>query len=98
MLQYDICPILRKVSCPVLALNGSKDSQVPPKENLGGIARKLEAGGNRNVTIRELPGLNHLFQTAKTGNIDEYARIEETMSPLALETVAQWIEAQTKQK
>jgi hypothetical protein len=48
--------------------------------------------------VKELPGLNHLFQTAKTGNIDEYAKIEETMSPLALETMAKWIEGQTKQK
>ena len=94
MLQFDICPILRKVSCQVLALNGSKDSQVPPKENLGGIARKLEAGGNRNVTIRELPGLNHLFQTCETGATSEYVKIEETMAPAALEAISSWIAEQ----
>jgi len=91
MLQFDICPILRKVSCPVLALNGSKDSQVPPKENLGGIARELKAGGNRNVTIREMPGLNHLFQTCETGATSEYVKIEETMAPAALEAISSWI-------
>jgi uncharacterized protein len=94
MLQFDICPILRKVSCPVLALNGSKDSQVPPKENLGGIARELKAGGNRNVTIREMPGLNHLFQTCETGATSEYVKIEETMAPAALEAISGWIGTQ----
>ena len=94
MLQFDICPILRKVSCPVLALNGSKDSQVPPKENLGGIARELKAGGNRNVTIREMPGLNHLFQTCETGATSEYVKIEETMAPAALEAISSWIAEQ----
>jgi hypothetical protein len=94
MLEFDICPILRKVSCPVLALNGSKDSQVPPKENLGGIARELKAGGNRNVTIREMPGLNHLFQTCETGATSEYVKIEETMAPAALEAISGWIGTQ----
>jgi uncharacterized protein len=94
MLQFDICPILRKVSCPVLALNGSKDSQVPPKENLGGIARELKAGGNRNVTIREMPGMNHLFQTCETGATSEYVKIEETMAPAALEAISSWIAEQ----
>ncbi len=94
-LKFDVRPYLRQVRCPVLALNGGKDSQVPPKENLGGIERELQAGGNRNYTVRELPGLNHLLQTCRTGAFSEYVKIEETMSPLALQTISDWILAQT---
>jgi pimeloyl-ACP methyl ester carboxylesterase len=94
-LTYDPRPTLRKVKCPVLAVIGSKDVQVPAKANLDAIADALKAGGNDNVTIRELPGLNHLFQTAKTGAPSEYSTIEETMSPSALQLIADWIRRQT---
>lgn len=94
-LKFDICPVLRQVRCPVLALNGGKDCQVPPKENLAGIERELKAGGNQDYTVRELPGLNHLFQTCGTGAGSEYIKIEETMSPLALQAVSEWIIAKT---
>jgi hypothetical protein len=94
-LRFDVRPFLRKVRCPVLALNGGKDSQVPPKENLGGIERELKAGGNSDYTLRELPGLNHLLQTCSTGAFSEYVKIEETMSPLVLQTISDWIIAET---
>jgi pimeloyl-ACP methyl ester carboxylesterase len=94
-LRFDIRPVLRQVRCPVLALNGGKDSQVPPKENLGGIEKELKAGGNSDYTIQELPGLNHLLQTCGTGATSEYIKIEETMSPLVLQTVSDWIIAKT---
>lgn len=97
-ITHDPKPVLRKVKCPVLAINGALDKQVLPADNLPAIEQALREGGNTHFTIKELPGLNHLFQTAKTGNEDEYARIEETMSPLALETIAKWIETQTQQK
>jgi uncharacterized protein len=90
-LAYDPAVALRKVTCPVLAINGEKDLQVPPKQNLPAIRKALEAGGNKNFEVVELPGLNHLFQTAKTGAPSEYAEIEETMSPVALEKIAGWI-------
>jgi hypothetical protein len=90
-MQCDPRATLMKVKCPVLALNGEKDCQIPPKENLGEIERYLKAGGNKNITIRELPGLNHFFQTCKTGGTSEYGGIEETMSPLTLQTVSDWI-------
>ena len=64
-IKYDPAPALEKVKCPVLAVNGEKDLQVPPKENLQAIEKALRKGGNQNVTIREFPGLNHLFQDAK---------------------------------
>ncbi len=90
-LTYDPRPALQQVKCPVLALNGEKDLQVPPQQNLAEIAEALEKGGNRDVTIHELPGLNHLFQTAKTGSTDEYGKIEETFAPSALEIIGDWI-------
>lgn len=90
-INYDPAIALSKVTCPVLALNGSKDLQVPPQQNLPPIRRALEAGGNKHFEIAELPGLNHLFQTAKTGSPSEYAQIDETIAPAALETIAGWI-------
>lgn len=90
-LTYDPATALRKVRCPVLAINGSLDKQVLPAQNLPAIRRALEEAGNKNVEIDELPGLNHLFQTAKTGAPAEYSEIEETMSPVALEKISAWI-------
>lgn len=90
-LSYDPATALRKVTCPVLAINGEKDTQVSPSQNLPAIRRALEAAGNKNFEVDELPGLNHLFQTAKTGAPYEYAQIEETMSPVALDKIATWI-------
>jgi hypothetical protein len=75
----------------VLALNGSLDRQVLPAANLAGIRAAL--AGNPDATIAELPRLNHLFQTARTGGLGEYAEIEETMAPVVLETVTAWIRA-----
>ena len=90
-IAYDPAIALRKVKCPVLALNGEKDLQVPPKQNLPAIRKALQAAGNKNFEVDELPGLNHLFQTAKSGSPAEYAEIEETISPVALEKIASWI-------
>ena len=90
-LRYDPVPTLRALRMPVLALNGSLDRQVLPAANLAGIRAAL--AGNPDVTITELPNLNHLFQTARTGGIGEYAQIEETMAPVMLETVTAWIRA-----
>ncbi len=95
---HDPQETLRKVKCPVLAINGTLDTQVLAQMNLPAIERALREGGNPDFTVKELPGLNHLFQTARTGNLDEYAKIDETISPVALETIAQWIEARTKLK
>lgn len=90
-LTYDPKVALRKVKCPVLALNGEKDLQVPPKENLAAIEQALKDGGNLNYKTIELPQLNHLFQTARTGTINEYAQIDETIAPKALEIIGDWI-------
>lgn len=95
-LAYDPAPALKKVTCPVLAITGSKDLQVPPKENLAAIRAALTTGGNKDFLVKELPGLNHLFQTCKTGSPAEYGMIQETVSPAALKLMADWIIKHTK--
>jgi pimeloyl-ACP methyl ester carboxylesterase len=82
---------LAKITGPVLALNGSKDLQVPAKQNLEGIREILGKNKKVELTTQELPGLNHLFQTAKTGSVSEYGEIEETFSPAALKIISDWI-------
>lgn len=93
-IDYDPAPALRKVKCPVLAINGDKDFQVSPQQNLPAIRKALEEAGNKHFEVVELPGLNHLFQAAKTGSPNEYAQIEETISPVALEKIAGWVAKQ----
>ena len=90
-LTYDPAAALRKLTVPVLAINGSLDLQVPPAQNLPAIRKALAAAGNKHAEVDELRGLNHLFQTAKTGSPSEYGQIEETMSPVALDKIASWI-------
>ncbi|HEY3742227.1 MAG TPA: alpha/beta hydrolase [Bryobacteraceae bacterium] len=90
-ISHDPAGDLRKVKCPVLAINGEKDRQVPPDLNLPAIRKALTAGGNQHFEVEELPGLNHLFQTAKTGSPSEYADIDETISPAALKLISSWI-------
>jgi uncharacterized protein len=94
-LSYDPAPTLAKVKVPVLAMWGAKDLQVPPKQNQPVMEAALKQAGNTQSTLKVLPGLNHLFQTAKTGSPTEYAQIEETMAPAALKTIGDWIVAQT---
>ncbi len=95
-INYDPEPALEKVKCPVLAINGEKDLQVPPKEDLEAIDAALKKGGNKNYRTVQLPGLNHLFQTSKTGSPSEYSKIEETIAPIALKTIGDWILKVTK--
>lgn len=95
-LRIDPAVALAKVKCPVLALNGSKDLQVPATVNLEAIKKALSKAGNKNVTIKELPDLNHLFQECKTGSPMEYDTIEQTFSPIALEEISNWLLVQTK--
>ena len=95
-IRLDPAIALQQVKCPVLAVNGTTDLQVPAKENLEAIKNALTKGGNKNVTIKEFEGLNHLFQHSKTGNPDEYASITETFSPEALEEILKWVKQQVK--
>jgi fermentation-respiration switch protein FrsA (DUF1100 family) len=95
-LSYDPAPTLEKVACPVLALNGDKDIQVPSEENLAAIDAALKSGGNNKVTVKELPNVNHFFQECETGYPDEYARIEQSVSPSVLTEISEWIMTQVK--
>lgn len=90
-LTYDPKPTLINVQCPVLAIIGEKDLQVPSRQNLPVIEEALRTGGNKDYTVMELPDLNHLFQTAITGSPSEYQQIEETISPTALDVIGDWI-------
>lgn len=88
-LGYDPQTSLQKVTCPVLAVNGEKDFQVLPELNLNAIEKGLK--NSKDVTIKQFKDLNHLFQTSKTGAFSEYADIEETFAPIALNFISNWI-------
>ncbi len=90
-LAFDPRPALAAIKVPVLALNGELDVQVDVDQNLTSIAAALEKRGNQNVTIHRLPNHNHLFQRAKTGLVNEYATIEETISPEVLGLIRDWV-------
>lgn len=90
-LRYDPAPTLARLRTPILALGGSLDLQVDPGQNLGAIRRALR--NDHDVSVVELPGLNHLFQSAGTGAPSEYDRIEETISPAALKLIGDWVAA-----
>ncbi|WP_417356747.1 alpha/beta hydrolase family protein [Flavobacterium sp.] len=93
-LKYNPEQALKNTKCPILALNGSKDVQVTPDENLNGI--KLATSANKKVTIKKMDELNHLFQECKTGLPQEYGNIEQTMSPVVLSEISGWIKQQVK--
>jgi len=90
--NYDPAAALTKLTIPVLALNGEKDTQVSAKENLAGFDSLLTKAGNKHFKTMAMPGLNHLFQHANTGQLSEYGKIEETISPEVLEIITQWIQ------
>jgi alpha-beta hydrolase superfamily lysophospholipase len=94
LLAYDPRVALTKVTVPVLAVNGAKDLQVLSGQNLPAI--KAATSANRDVTTVELPGLNHLLQTATTGAAGEYADIAETVAPSALKVIGDWIVGHTR--
>ncbi len=83
---------LQKVSVPVLAVNGEKDTQIFATENLDAIKRALDKGRNYRYKIKAYPNLNHLFQESETGNVDEYIQIEQTISPEVLSDIKQWMQ------
>jgi uncharacterized protein len=90
-LRHEPQAYLRKVQCSVLAINGEKDLQVPADINLKAIKQALEKGGNKKVTTKKLPKLNHMFQHCNTGSPNEYAGIEQTFAPEALNEISDWI-------
>lgn len=94
-LTFEPREALSKVRCPVLALNGEKDTQVDPQLNLPAIEKALQEGHNPPFRSVVLPRLNHLFQTSETGAVSEYQDIEETIAPQMLEVLTDWLRQQT---
>lgn len=92
-LSYDPAPEIAKLKCPVLALNGAKDMQVIADQNAPAIKAALAQGGNKDTRVEVLPGLNYLLQPAQTGLAYEYASSPVAISPLALQTISDWITA-----
>ena len=97
-LAYDPLPDLKRTKCPVLALYGEKDLQVPPKINSPMVQKAFLDGGNTQAEVKLLRELNHLFQPAYTGSPTEYAAIDQTFSPDALKIVSDWLIERVKTK
>jgi len=91
LIRENPAQFLSKINCPVLAIKGDKDFQVAAHENLNAIKTSLAEHKNPDVSTIEFKGLNHLFQTSKTGGLEEYAAIEETMAPVVLDTLIKWL-------
>jgi uncharacterized protein len=89
--NYNPAEEFEKLRIPVLSLNGSKDTQVDATVNQNAIRQALIEGKNENYKIVELENLNHFFQECETGKIDEYQKIEQTISPIALKEISTWI-------
>lgn len=89
-LTVDVGKLLPKIKCPVLALNGTKDTQVDCEANTTRIEKGL---ANCKHSIEKIDGVNHLFQHCNTGIVTEYQQIEETIAPEVLQEVAKWIKA-----
>lgn len=92
-LQHDPAPVLEKVRCPILALFGELDLQVPAMENKEALLQATAKGGNRTVTVKVLPKANHLYQEAKTGSPVEYPSLPKAFVPGLLDSIAAWIKA-----
>ena len=92
--DYDPAADIAATRCPVLALNGSLDSQVLPQSNLTAIREHYTL--NSTLSTKEYPGLNHLFQHATTGAPTEYGLIEETISPEVLHDIVDWLQSLDK--
>jgi alpha/beta superfamily hydrolase len=95
-LAYDPQPNLQKLNSKVLALNGSKDLQVLSKSNLAGIESSLRKSRSKKFEVKEMEGLNHLFQACNTCTVAEYGQLEETFSPEALRVIREWLEKNVK--
>lgn len=90
-LKYDPTDAIVKTICPALLLNGSKDLQVIASQNLPAYEKIIAEHGKTNLTLREMPDLNHLFQHCETGSPTEYVEIEETISPEVLEAIVEFV-------
>jgi fermentation-respiration switch protein FrsA (DUF1100 family) len=90
-MMLDPADYLEKVQQPVLAINGTNDIQVLYKYNLPAIEKALKKGNNNNFKIQTAEGMNHLFQESKSGMVDEYSQIEQTISPIILSQIKDFV-------
>jgi fermentation-respiration switch protein FrsA (DUF1100 family) len=90
-LAYNPASVLQEIKCPVLAVFGEKDLQVPPEGNADAIKAALLSGQNPDFSVVVLPDLNHFFQINKESIPFNYGRIEETLSPEVLGLISDWI-------
>ncbi|UCS92914.1 alpha/beta fold hydrolase [Echinicola marina] len=90
-MKFNPAPYIRQANIPVLALFAAKDIQVNGPINYQALEDIKNKEGKDNIELKLYPGLNHLFQTAQTGAIDEYAQIGETFSEVVLEDIVAWI-------
>ncbi|PZP44929.1 MAG: hypothetical protein DI598_13945, partial [Pseudopedobacter saltans] len=91
LIRFDPADYLPTITCPLLALQGAKDSEIPPSESLASI--KNLTSQSTKVTIKELPDLNHNFQESTTGKAKEYSHISQTISPIVMQTILDWLKA-----
>ncbi len=99
-LTYDPAEMARRVTTPVLILQGERDSQVPPSE-AAKLAAAFRAGGNTQVTVRLFPETNHLFLADANGAFyDAEGRLRYGtlpslhVRPEVLGAIADWLTTQ----
>ena len=90
-ISFDPAPVLAAVRCPVLAIFGERDTQVPPATNRPALEAAFAKGGNSRVTVKVYPEANHLFIAAKTGLPSEYASLPKTFVPGFLDDISAWL-------
>ncbi len=95
-LKYDPTKAIVQTQCPALLLNGSKDLQVVASQNLPTYEKIIADHGKTNLTLHEMPDLNHLFQHCETGSPNEYFTIDETISPEVLEMIGEFVKGMEK--
>ena len=89
-IRYSPSIDIPSIQCAVLVLIGSRDIQVTSEENIKGYNNLLPENGKSHL-VKELKGLNHLFQRCKTCTISEYGQLEETFSTIALEEIRSFL-------
>lgn len=95
-LNYNPSEALKNTKCPIFALNGENDTQVPYKENLEALQLIKAAYPEKNITTKSYPKLNHLFQESVSGSVFEYGRIEQTIAPYVMVEISSWINTVVK--
>jgi pimeloyl-ACP methyl ester carboxylesterase len=96
-LDFDPASLVAQIKCPVLALNGDRDLQVDANDSVPLLRQAYEKSGNKDFTVMEIEGVNHLFQKAQSGSPALYGAIEETIAPEVLNAIGSWLAKHTAQ-